>query len=409
MIIAQLARACYPLHPYGGLERHVYYLIRELARQGHIVHLFTQFPDPGLPPLDFKWPEGVIPHFVPYQTLTLLRRNSIPDRLLNYPLFSQRLARQLRLLKPAPQIVHAHGLAALGYALQPLAGIPLVLNPHGMEEFKNRSWLKQLAYGPFRTQLRYAAHQSATVIATDPSLITEVQSFLKVPDTRIALIPNALDLAELDWKLAQSQVSNSRLAEETEEPLILSVGRLEENKGFEVALAAFKLVAAQLPPGWRWLIIGEGSQRQQLETLTVHLGLSEKVRFVGKVSEYELCGYYRQAQLFLHSALYEGSSLVTLEALAAGLPVIASATGGLPDKIYEVGPNENGRLFQPGDVTRLAAHLVQMLHFPYQERIRLGQNGRRLVEQHFNWKVAGQSTLELYQKLQLQHTASLVR
>ena len=126
MIIAHLARATYPFHPYGGLEQHVYHLTVELARLGHEVHLFTQPPDPNYGE-GFSWPEGVRHHYLPYHYLKFLRRNSIPDRLANYPVFSLKLANALKKLQPAPQIVHEHGLAAFGYAMNHLSDVPLVL------------------------------------------------------------------------------------------------------------------------------------------------------------------------------------------------------------------------------------------------------------------------------------------
>src|SRR5690349_13036078 len=107
MIISQLVRASYPFHPYGGLERHVYHLTLELARLGHEVRLYTQPSDPGQPSTvdDPAWQSHVRHLNVPYTTVKLLRRNSIPDRLVNYPLFALRLGKAVRQLQPPAQIV----------------------------------------------------------------------------------------------------------------------------------------------------------------------------------------------------------------------------------------------------------------------------------------------------------------
>ncbi len=389
MIIAHLSRVCYPFHPFGGLEQHVYRLTLELARQGLTVQLITQPPDSTPPDI---WPAEVKHSFVTYHLVKFLRRNSIPDRLINYPLFSLRLANRMRKLSPIPQVVHAHGLTAFGYALRPRKGVPLVLNPHGMEEFKNMSRLKQLAYVPFRAMLRFAARRAAAVIATDESLIAEAIKYLKIPRQKIHLIPNAIDLVALDLKLATAVVPDSGF-------LILSVGRLEENKGFGVGLAAIKQLEAALPPGWKWVIVGEGSQRGRLEAEIARLGLGQQVQLPGSLPDEQLYGLYRAAKLFLHPTLYEGSSLVTLEAMACGLPVVASATGGLPDKVRESGAEENGRLALPGNSDSLAAKLVEVLKLSEAERGRLGQNGRKLVETRFSWRAAGQATLEMYRRL----------
>lgn len=407
MIISQLARACYPFHPYGGLERHVYHLTLELARLGHQVRLYTQPPDPGNPLTvdDPAWQAQVRHYEVPYSTIKLLRRNSIPDRLVNYPLFALRLEKAVRQEQPATDIVHAHGLAGYGYARRLLPGVPLVLNPHGMEEFKGRAWAKQLAYAPFRELLRQTARHSASVIATDAALVPEVERNLKVPVGKISLVPNAVALDELDREAAQVNLLNMRQEYNIDAEnsfIFLSVGRLESNKGFEVMLEALGLARKQLEslqPGWRWLVVGSGSQAEKLKQETDRLNLSARVSWLGPVDTQHLHGLYRLTDLFAHPTLYEGSSLVTLEALAHRLPVIASRTGGLPDKVLESGEYENGRLCPPGSASELAARLVELAGLPPEIRITLGQHGRRLVEDRFSWPAAALKTVALYESL----------
>lgn len=399
MIIAHLARACYPFHPFGGMEQHVYRHALEMARLGHTLQLYTQPPDPGLPPAGFRWPEGVQHHYLTYHVVKFLRRNSIPDRLVNYPLFSWRLASRIPKLAPLPQVVYCQGMAGFGYAVKPLPGVPLVLNPQGMEEFKNKSRAKQLAYAPVRAMLRYTAKRSAAVIATDRALIPEVMRYLKVSEDKVCLIPNAVDLETLDQRLAEVGLEEANPA--TTDLLILSVGRLEENKGLDVGLAALKrlAVAGDLPEKWRWVIVGKGSLRVSLEAEVARLGLAEHVILAGALPDKELYSLYNRADLFLHPTLYEGSSLVTLEAMGARLPVVASAAGGLPDKIIESGPDENGRLAKPGDPVDLALKLGQLIDMTAENRRRLGENGRRLVEKQFSWPVVGLATVALYERL----------
>lgn len=407
MIISQLARACYPFHPYGGLERHVYHLTLELARLGHAVRLYTQPPDPGQPLTvdDPAW-QRFVRHFqIPYSAIKPLRRNSIPDRLVNYPLFALRLGQAVRQAQPPAEIVHAHGLAGYGYARQPLKSIPLVLNPHGMEEFKGRVWTKQLAYAPFRHLLVRTAAHSAAVIATDAALVPEVERNLKAPAAKIALIPNAVALDELDEEAAQANLPEIRqkYSGGTDNPFIfLSVGRLESNKGYEVMLEALGLVRerlASLQPGWRWLVVGSGSQAEQLKQAAEQRGLSQKISWLDGVDTRQLHGLYQLAQVFVHPTLYEGSSLVTLEALAHRLPVIASRTGGLPDKVLESGEYANGRLCPPGNAPALAERLVELAGLSPAARTALGQRGRKLVEDRFSWPAAARKTVALYESL----------
>ncbi len=398
MIIAHLTRAIYPCHSYGGLEQHAFQLTRELARQGHTVHLFTQTPDLEPSSKTFCWPDGIHHHFISYQTFSQLRKNSIPDRLINYPIFSIKLAKEVIKINPAPDIVHAHGLAAYGYARNPMWGIPLILNPHGMEEFKNSSLLKQIAYSPFRRMVRYSAQQASAVIATDKSLVPEVQEFLEVPIKKVALIPNAVDLEKIDLKLFTSKKPPG-LGIEKPPLLILSVGRLEQNKGYEVALKALKKLEHELPEGWRWLIVGTGSMEKTLKAKANQSGFSNNLIFAGKLGEEELYGCYRLADFFLHPTLYEGSSLVTLEAMASGLPVIVSNTGGLPDKVWDRGSHKTGYLVEPGNTLDLVEKIRELLALAPSSRRVMGKQGRYHLERNFTMEVAGKETIALYKKM----------
>jgi glycogen synthase len=398
--IAHFARACYPFHPAGGLEQHVYHLTLELARLGQQVTLFT--PHATLVGLvdDPAWTAHVRHVEVPYSTVKFFRRNSIPDRLLNYPLFARRLAQKLKEMPLKYDAVHAHGLAGWGYAMQPLPGVPLFLNPHGMEEFKAVSRAKRAAYYPFRALVRQAAAKSAKVIATDAALVPEIQEFLSVPPQNIALVPNAVDLNEIErYYTLANPAEISRRYGLHDNFMLLSVGRLENNKGFHIMLDALAQIRSQLDekiPGWRWLVAGRGSEAAALEAQTARLNLQDRVVWLGTVDNETLHSLYVRANLFVHPTLYEGSSLVTLEAMAHGKPVLASRTGGLPDKVFPEGKYANGRLCPPGDAPALAAALLAMVSLPPAELKRRGDNSRTLVTERFNWSAAARRTLEIY-------------
>ncbi len=403
MRIAHLARISYPYHPYGGLEQHVYRLTLELARLGHQIELYTQPPALGWEQgvREPVWPDGVTHHFVPYRSLPLLRRNSIPDRLTNYPLFALRLGRAVRQSIPAPNLVHAHGLAAWGYSLKLLPDVPLVLNPHGMEEFKVNTIGKKLAYAPFRSLLRQSARRAAAIIATDRVLIPEVTGFLGVPEQRVRFVPNAIALDEILQIADAETIREARqlYKPDSENLLFLSVGRLETNKGFDKMLEALAQRRETLPVGWRWIVVGTGSEQAALIKLAQKLNLTVQVTFAGKLADPQLHALYEIADVLVHPTLYEGSSLVTLEAMAHALPIIASDTGGLPDKVQADGSHRNGWLLPPGDVTTLAQALQNLTTLTPAQRREMGQNSLRLVREKFTWQAAARQTVELYESL----------
>jgi glycosyltransferase involved in cell wall biosynthesis len=413
MKAAVLARAVFPIHGYGGLERSVYDLVRALADRQVEVTLITPTPASDASPTPASIHTGVRLEFIPYRTFPLAGRRgtTVLDRSTAYPLWGLRAGRRALDLVRERQvdIVHGFGASVLGYARarrRPAATgatAPLVLNPQGLEEFgatdPSRARLKRAAYLPLRRSVVVCAAAADAVIATDRSLEPYVLSHLGIPRERMKTIPNALDLAALDALTDGATVARVA-AENNIRPgvrIMLSVGRLEENKGFHVllrALAALRTHGALEEP-WRWVALGEGPYRSALETLASKLGVSDHVQFVGRVSDKELHAWHELSTCFVHPTLYEGSSLVTLEAMAHYRAVVASAAGGIPDKVR---PGENGWLVPPGDPSALAGAISGALADP-DRLVRFGRAGRAIVEREFSWTAVGDATVALYRQL----------
>jgi glycogen synthase len=398
-----VSRAVYPLHGRGGLERSVYDLARHLSDRDAAVTLVTRTPDTHAAP-DAIHPRVTL-RFVPYRTFPLAGRRgtTVVDRSTAYPLFGLRagaLAAEI-VARGEADIVHGFGASVLGYARRRRSlPAPLVFNPQGLEEFgatdPSRARLKRLAYLPLRRAVMLCAKRADAVIATDRSLRPAVRTHLQVPDEKIRTIPNAIDLRELDALAGPGAGAHLRDAEGT---ILLSVGRLEENKGFHVlapALAALKEHSGALAQGrWRWVIAGTGPFRHRLERVIAQHGLTANVQFLGRVPDDELHAWYEAADLFVHPTLYEGSSLVTLEAMAHRRACVVTRAGGLPDKVKN---GVNGWIVEPGDASALAAAISGALS-DSARLTRMGLAGRAIVERDFSWTAAADDTLRLYADL----------
>jgi glycogen synthase len=409
--VAVVARAVALLHAAGGLERSVLDLVRYLAAHDVEVRLITR---PPAGPVDAARPAHALgPHvtttFVPYRTFPFAGRRgtTVLDRATAYPLFGMRagyaawqLVQQGRI-----DLVHGFGASVLGYARRRRhAAAPLVLNPQGLEEFgatdPGRAPLKRLGYLPLRAAVRACAAAADCVIATDRALEPAVRRHLGIPPGRIRVIPNALDLDRLDRLGGVRAASALRTARgiPPDEPVLLSVGRLQANKGFHVlaaALGALRRHGAATRDTWRWVVVGDGPYRRHLERAVAAAGIADRTVLTGPVTDEDLHAWYDTATLFVHPTLYEGSSLVTLEAMAHGLAVVASAAGGIPDKVR---PGVNGWLVPPGEPDALAAAVSGALGHP--DRLReMGSNGRTIVETEFSWSAAGAATIGLYREL----------
>ncbi|GIG39337.1 glycosyltransferase [Cellulomonas phragmiteti] len=160
------------------------------------------------------------------------------------------------------------------------------------------------------------------------------------------------------------------------EPTILFVGRLDPEKRVDELLRA----VAALPSTVRCRVevVGEGPRRTAWAALAADLGIADRVRFRGLVTDDELLECYARADLFCMPGVAELQSLVTLEAMAAGLPVVAADAMALP---HLVRPGVNGRLYRPGDVTELSGHLADLLADPGL-RHRHGRASRGIVAEH---------------------------
>jgi glycosyltransferase involved in cell wall biosynthesis len=143
------------------------------------------------------------------------------------------------------------------------------------------------------------------------------------------------------------------------------------------------------------VIVGDGPARPQLEQQIATLGLSDHVRLLGRTPTEDLHAWYEASDLFVHPTLYEGSSLVTLEAMAHRRAVVGTAAGGLPDKVI---PGRTGWLVPPGD----AAALTEALREAMSRRgslMAMGDAGRALVEREFSWDAVAERTIALYRTL----------
>jgi glycosyltransferase involved in cell wall biosynthesis len=169
---------------------------------------------------------------------------------------------------------------------------------------------------------------------------------------------------------------------------------MEANKGFDHLLRALASVD-EVGESTRWVFVGEGSLREQLTSLAAELGLGERVVFAGSLTDVELHSLYAMCDLFAHPTLYEGSSLVTLEAMAHGLPVVASAVGGIPDKVRD---GVTGWLVPPGDDDALRDRLQWMLQHPV-ERAEMGRRGMQVAKSEFSWEKVALQTKELFEAL----------
>ena len=212
------------------------------------------------------------------------------------------------------------------------------------------------------------------------------------------VLPNGLDLPALRAATPADprhvvQGALPRLGDA--EPLFLSVGRLEGYKGVLDILAALRRLheAQALPPSWAFVIVGDGPLTAEVDAAA--RPMRPHVHRAGRVSDALLHALYECADVFVHATRYEGSSLVTLEAMAHARAVVATRAGGIPDKVV---PGSTGWLVDPGDVPGLAQALGESA-LDAGRRARYGKAGLALLGERFLWPVIARRTIALYEEL----------
>ncbi len=141
-----------------------------------------------------------------------------------------------------------------------------------------------------------------------------------------------------------------------DKPILLYVGRLDPEKRVEEILQAVAIAVKQID--FRFVIVGKGTKKESLEQLTNELGIADKVIFTGFVPDEDLPFFYKLSRCFIIASIAELLSLVTIQAMASGLPLIAVKAAALIELVKE---NANGYLYEEGDISSMVKHIVEII------------------------------------------------
>ncbi|GIL25802.1 glycosyltransferase [Actinocatenispora comari] len=361
----------------NGAARFSYRLATGLAARGHEVHVLAPSPDgaAGVSMMD-----GVFVHRV------RARRTPFHPTFRFCPPWQANAAADDLIAELAPDVVHIQSHMLIGRALSVAANrhrVPLVATNHFMPEN---------LFGYLR--LPRALHDAARSAAwRDAAKVFHRAVAVTAPTQRAVelLQENGIEHAEAVSCGIDLDRFAARRAPDAEVPTVLFVGRLDAEKRVDELIRALALLPAALPLNVE--LVGTGSRRDEWQRLAADLRVGDRVRFSGFVPDEELPAAYERADIFCIPGIAELQSLVTMEAMAAGRPVVAADAMALPHLVHN---GDNGWLYQPGDVAGLASRLGMLAADP-QLRVRMGAAGRRRVEQH-----AVPATLRRYEEIYAQ-------
>jgi glycosyltransferase involved in cell wall biosynthesis len=208
---------------------------------------------------------------------------------------------------------------------------------------------------------------------------------------KIWVIPNSINIERFE-KLPPPDVFLNKCGVVPNTKIILYVGRVDWNKGLDLALTSFSLIAEELPEAVMVILGRDFGYLSQLRDLSCRLGLKDRVLFLGEVSEAMLHSAYSAAEVLLLSSVYEGLPTVVLEAMACGVPVIAFRAGGTA---YTIEHGKTGLLADYGDYKGMAEQLLSVLS-DGSFKNRLVRNAREVVQKHYSWAKNSRRVEELY-------------
>jgi len=260
-------------------------------------------------------------------------------------------------------------------------GIPAIASVHNT--YKRKKWHRHLIN-------RYLSRYTFMVTAGSTDVAKDLLEIDHLPKQKVALLPNSIDLSRVTTTLTTAE-AKQRMGFASSDQVIGTVGRIEEQKGHVFLLKAFALLKQR--PGkenLRLLIVGDGRLLPQLKETAEHLGIMGSCQFPGNILH--LGDIYRAIDIFTMPSLWEGLSLAMLEAMAAGLPVVATDVGGARDVL---GDNQRGILVPPKDHKLLAKAIRSLLDNPTLSD-EMAAAGAEQIQQHYSITALTSQLYKLY-------------
>jgi glycosyltransferase involved in cell wall biosynthesis len=286
-------------------------------------------------------------------------------------------------------VVHTHNRYAhlVGRAGAALARRPIVSTVHYLRDTEP-GWREAIR--------RWLDHASARVLCSAVITVSDAQrqayqQAAGMESARLETHRHGVDATVFRPDPAARDRLRRTFGLDVEALLFTTVAMLRPGKGLEYLLQAVAKMRSRTPVA-RVLIVGDGEERPKLETLVAALGLTEVVRFVGVRSD--VPGLLAAADVYVHPSLSEALPISVLEAMAVGLPVVASSVGGIPEIVAD---EQTGMLVPPAHADQLAAAMLRLLDPGL--RATMGAAGRAWVETHATTRGWLESHRDLYRRV----------
>lgn len=402
--IAMISVHSCPLAPLGGKDTggmnvYIRELSRELAKQGIHIDIFTRSQQPNIPTV-VDYQKGVRIIHLKAGCRAPFDKNNVWFHL---PEFLENMKNFIRNENRGYTLIHSHYWLSgwVGTALSSLFGIPLVHMFHTLGYLKDQV-TKPLGTAEssirLRVEAQIAKQADHLVVASNREKSQLIQVYA-VPPEKISTIPCGVNTHLFRSLPSRQSKSHLNLPDKR---YILFVGRIDPVKGIDILLKAMRTVKDQADNAAALclLVIGgdgkqptypEDSEMHKLKQLTTNLRLEDTVKFLGSKKQDRLPFFFAAAEMCVFPSRYESFGMAALEAMACGIPVIASDVGGLPSFIQD---NKTGFLV-PGENEELLAAKILTLLNDASLRASMGKEARQTAKK-YSWQQIARQMISLY-------------
>lgn len=289
-------------------------------------------------------------------------------------------------------VIHAHDWLTVYCAksIKEIYNIPIVSTIHATEAGRNSG-----IHSPMQRYINdtewLLTYESSEVIVNSMYMKNEVERLFGLPNDKITVIPNGIDLTKFD-NIQVTPEFRQKYAKDNEK-IILAIGRLVFEKGIQHLLYAMPKILSKYND-CKLLIVGKGPMENELRAISKNLGIENKVYFTGYVNGNDVQRMYKISNIAVFPSTYEPFGIVALEGMLSNTPVVTSDIGGL-DEI--VSHKVNGLKSYSGNSNSIADSVLELL---YNEELTksVTKNALKDVKQKYNWDVIANSTFNTYKK-----------
>jgi len=364
----------YPPH-IGGMEVYVEYLSRKLAQKGHEVKVFTSSDR------TYSYTENL--------NGVEVYRIKVSAKFYNTPISNTLLSTLLNLEKP--DVIDAHQYPIYFSDISTIAAsfkkVPLFLHVHVVPDPK--SAFSDIVLKTYYGFVERFTLQASKCIIAPSRMYQRMLTRLGVNGERIVVVPYGVDLDRFHPTLEGADFKKRFKLEGSR--VILTVGRLNYQKGFHFLIEAMPRILQQVPNA-KLVVVGEGELKGYLKSLANSLGLSENVVFTGVLPQPVIAEAYSAADVFVLPSLFESLGISMLEAQAMEKPVVGTRVGGLPEALAE---GKSGILVEAKKPEELANAAVKILK-NNDLATSMGKFGRKFVEKNYDLEKSIDKVLSYY-------------